>query len=219
MKWNEQIAADRKKLSEMKSVKEKLLFVWDYYRFGFLAGAVVLVLLVSFLIQSVFAPRPLFYAVFLNSDAAIRECDPSLLEKEAEKAGLNTKKKIDVDDTLHLGQKQQEEEDMSTRQVLLALFSLGEVDLFVCEEEYFEAYAREGAFLDLSQYEELKEILASDGYSVTLLEDQSERTCGVWLKDGVLFEAGYYHKPVLAGICEQGKLQKNALDFLIQITE
>ena len=91
--------------------------------------------------------------------------------------------------------------DPSTVQVLAALFSAGDMDLFAADEQVYQRYAGQDGFEDLSLYlsEDLLKAHEADLYYATV--DGGQILSGIWLRQGSpLHQAGYYSEDVIIGI-------------------
>ncbi len=145
------IAQFRKDRETIRSLhgKKKLQFIWDYYKIpiivlGFAAVIAVLAVLVR-------SPKKdtAVYIVWVNAvsqdentyfDELLHEADPAFSEKFTD---LNT--------GYSLGIEGNEASDAQTLQVLAALFGVGDLDIYIADETYFDRYERKDAFTDLSE--------------------------------------------------------------------
>ena len=194
MKLNERLRADREVYASLEG-KEKLYFVWDYYKIPIIALVCALVLLAVSLATGAGAKKTAMYAVFVNSAAAVTEPDPEALNSLLREGGVDMEgKAIDITANLTLGQALDESYDGQTTQVLAAMFGISGLDVFAADQAVFDRYASQDAFMDLSLLLE-PELLEGFTGELCYYENSEGRTIlgGLVLKPGSpLHEAGYY---------------------------
>ena len=216
MKLHETISQDKEKLSRLDK-KGKALFLWDYYKIPILAAAVVLFIATIAFFDSLGRKDVLFYAVLLNSDDQAVEADQSVFDSLMESSGYDMDRKtVDIRTDLRLGDEYNSQQDGQTLQVLTALFAISDMDIYVSPKEYFDLFARDEGFADLSQILE-QDLLNRYRDSLYYYE---EKPCGIILKNGsVLHQAGYYHDEVIIGIVTNAVNRQAAIDFLSGLLE
>ncbi len=214
MKFKDRIAADKKAVAALPP-KEKLLFLWDYYKAPILAAGIVLALLVLTLAIRGDTRDVAMYAVFVNSDMTEQTPDPEPLNDLLEQGGTDLHNRtVDITANLTLGQSLDESYDGQTVQVLAALFGISGLDLFAAEEETFEKYASQDAFLDLSLFLEPELLENPYRYENT---DGHTIVGGVYLEDSLLHRLGYYHEGILVGIAARAQNLDEAVAFMKQL--
>ncbi len=215
MKLSEIISHDREKMEKMNR-KQKLQFIWDYYKFPIIGIAAALFIGITAALNSIGRKDVIMYAVLVNSDARAIECDEAALSSLMENAGYDmSRKKIDIRTDLNMGEQYSPEKDAETLQVLTALFAISDMDIYVAPQYYFDIFARDDGFGDLSQI--LSEELMRE-YADRLYYYSENRPCGIIL-DGssVLHKAGYYHGEVIIGIVGNALNGQQAADFLSEL--
>ena len=214
-RWLDQLEKDRKQFKELPDKKSKLTFLYDYYKVPIIIALIVVFLLGSFIFRSVFTVPVKMRAVLVNSDSLVVEGDESVFEEIYGLTDRRDRGKIDVRTDLFLSE-EEGREDMSSLEVLSALFTLGEVDLYVSDPAHFDSFAKQDAFADLSVLldEETLEKAKEDLYTVTK-DDGTSVPFGILLKeDSFLQKAGYYHHDVVLGIAASGEHMEEASAFL-----
>lgn len=215
MRISEMLKRDRERLAQMDR-RQKVQFIWDYYKIPIIAAAVVIVVGASVLISSLTRGNVTMYAVLVNSDAQAIECDEGVFASALEKAGYDlTGRKVDVRVDLNMGEQYSPEKDGETLQVLTALFAISDMDIYVAPKYYFDIFARDDGFADL------KQILTEEQlsrYRDILYYYSADKPCGIILNDGsLLHKAGYYHSEVIIGIVGNAVNMQAATDFLKQL--
>ena len=210
MKISEMIRKDRQKLSEMTGLSSKIRFLWDYYKAPIIAVTLVLTIGLISVLNNIGRANVNLYVVLLNNDTIIRECDESI---------FNDTKTVNVNTELSVGIGSDEAADMETMQVLTALFSISDLDVYVAPREYFDYFAANNGFADLNVLMD-KNLLAE--YSADLYkydETAANRPVqGIILHKGSpLHEAGYYHGDVIVGVVKNAVHFDEAVAFLQQL--
>lgn len=219
MKIKERIKADRKVFSSL-SGQSKAYFIWDYYKIPIIAT--VSVLLLALLAALTWAGKRdvAMYAVFVNSDAAVAQTKPEQLDALLVRSEVDMDgKTIDITADLTLGQDEFQENDGQTIQMLAALFGISGLDVFAAEEETFDRYALQDAFVDLSLFLE-PELYESNGCKPYWYVGGDGRTIlgGIVLKPGsALHEAGYYHTDAVIGVAANAENLDTAVAFVQQV--
>ena len=219
MRLLDQIRKDRKQLQELPDRQSRLQFIWDYYKIPILAVLFIVTVALIGMINAGRNADVVMRAVLLNSDAVISECDETLFSKTFEDAGVDMKgKKVEVNDKLSLERDYTSDEDGQTLQVIAAMLTMGDLDLFVADEKQFARFSEEGIFADLNKLIE-KEILdrfADDVYR-TIDSQGNEMIAGIVLhEDSPLHKAGYYHENVILGVVSSGNDMEEAIVFVKQ---
>ena len=220
MKLSEMLKEDRQKLAALPDRKRKLEFIWDYYKIPILAIVFVAVILITSLVNNIGRDKICMYAVLLNNDSLVVSCDETVFDKTMALAGYDMKKKtVSVNSELSLGREHNETADVETLQVLTALFTISDLDVYVADKQYFDYFADEDGYADLSRLIDQK-LLNEHGDDLYYYTGKSGNRvlAGIILHQGsVLHKAGYYHDDVIIGISARAEHLDEALDFLKQI--
>ena len=219
MKLKKRLKADREILRTLNR-EERLLFIWDYYKIPILASVSTLVLLVMALSSWAGKKDVAMYAVFINSDVSVVQTQPERLDALLAEAGVDMEgKTVDITADLTLGKDYSNETDGQTIQILASLFGISGLDVFAAEQESFDRYVTQDAFVDLSLFLEpaLYEKSGVVPYWYTG-SDGREILGGIVLKPGsVLHEAGYYHTDVIVGVAANAQNLEEVMAFVKQL--
>lgn len=219
MKLRDRILADRQVLRTLRG-REKLYFIWDYYKIPIIALVCAGVILALSLATAAGVKDTAMYAVFINSDAAVTEPDAEALNDLLRRGGVDMEgKAIDITANLTLGQTLDEVYDGQTTQVLAAMFGISGLDVFAADRPVFDRYASQDAFMDLSLLIEPELLEAFPGELYRCENSEGRQILGgLVLKPGSpLHRAGYYHDDVVIGIANSAQFSEEARIFLREI--
>lgn len=215
MKLKERLKSDRETLRKLDR-QGQLLFIWDYYKIPILAAASALVLLVMVFASWMGKKDVAMYAVFVNSDAAVVQVKPELLEEVLGDAVDMDGKAIDITADLALGKEYNNDTDGQTIQILAALFGISGLDVFAAEQETFDRYAVQDAFVDLSLFLEAELCQKNNVTPYRYVGSDGREILGglVLHSDTVLHKAGYYHGDVVIGVASNAQNLEEAVAFV-----
>lgn len=217
MKISEKIQRDKKQFQELPNRNSKITFIWDYYKVPILLILSVLAILLTIFISNIGRKDASMYVVLLNSDSSWRECDSTVFDKVLENSELDLKNKtVDINDKLRIGEENTATADVETLQVLTALFTISDLDLYVADKQYFDYFVEDAGYCDLSLLID-KEILEKHHDDLYYVTDSKGNTTlsGIVLHDGsLLHEAGYYHDDVIMGVPANAFNMDVAIDFI-----
>lgn len=197
--------------------RRRLEFIWDYYRIPIIAAASILALLLLGAVFNIGRGDTAMYVVLVNAG---EDVESSVFDELLERSGMELNgKTVHVASNYKLGGEFSEAYDAQTLQVLAALFSIGDLDLFGADEAVFRSYAVKDAFVDLSLFIE-KALL--ERHEADLLRytnsDGQEIVGGIRLHAGSpLHRAGYYAGDVLLGIPSQAEHLEEAIAAIRQL--
>ncbi|MBQ9036434.1 MAG: hypothetical protein IJ115_03125 [Erysipelotrichaceae bacterium] len=220
MKWREQLEKDKKQLAELKTTEKKIQFIWDYYKIPIITVTVVVAILIISAISNIGRQNTKMYVVLLNNDSLVSECDETVFNRMLENGGIDmSKSKVDVNKDLSLGREHNEAADMETLQVLTALFSISDLDVYVADKENFDYFVKEDGFANLNV---LLDRNLLEEYEDDLYVYQDSRgntvTGGIILhSDSLLHKAGYYHDDVIIGIVGRAVNLDEAVTFVNEL--
>ncbi|MBE6125656.1 MAG: hypothetical protein E7186_04935 [Erysipelotrichaceae bacterium] len=220
MKLSEQIRKDRARLNEMQSAASKLRFIWDYYKAPIIAVTLALTIRLLSLLNNIGRTNVNLYVVLLNNDTIFRECDETVFNDTMNRRGIEMKKKtVNVNTELSIGLSGDDGADMGTMQVLTALFSISDLDVYVAPREYFDYFAANNGFADLNVLID-KDVLAKYSDDFYYYNDNAENQLvqGIILhSDSLLHRAGYYHGDVIIGVVGNAVHFDEAVTFVQQL--
>ena len=220
MTFIERLNKDRQQLFRLPDNKSRITFIWDYYKIPIIVFLSVLLLSVILLISDIGRKDASMYVVLLNNDSSLRECDSTIFDETLKKTDLDLKgKSVDVNDKLSVGQEGNEAEDVETMQILTALFTISDLDLYVADKQYFDYFLEDGGYADLSLLidQNFLERYKDDLY---YWENQygQKTLCGIILhNDSMLHKAGYYHNDVIMGVVANANNLQVAVEFIRQM--
>ena len=203
MNLTKQIAKDKEQFEKLPDKKSRITFIWDYYKVPIIAAFTLLCFLAVIISTNLKRSDVSVYAVLINSDSLIAECDDTVFDELFKETDLDLKgRHADINDRFFLGMKDNDSEDAETLQVLSAMFSLDEIDIYVADREHFDLFCKEGAFEDLGSIIP-EETQKKNENMLYRYEESSGKTtiAGIILKeDSPLHKAGYYHNEVILGM-------------------
>lgn len=208
----DRIKRDIDTISKIDDKKEKYIYLWDYYKLPIVSVAIAVVVLLVALLSTLGKESKILYVVLLNNDSSVVEVDESVFINELNKAGVNIENKtVDVNAYLSLGN--DNSQDGETLQVLNALFSLTDLDVYVSPKEQFDIFGEKDAFCDLSLLID-KELLNNHRDDLYIYKDTNNKNVvgGIVLHDNsIIHKAGYYHNDVIIGVANNGVNLENAI--------
>jgi len=220
MSFTERLNKDREQLSRLPDNKSRFMFIWDYYKIPIIVVLSVLALFVILLVSNIGRKDASMYVVLLNNDSSLHECDSTIFDETLKKTEIDLKgKSVDVNDKLSAGREGNEAEDIETMQILTALFTISDLDLYVADKKYFDYFLKDGGYADLSLLldQDLLERYKDDLY---YWENQNGQKilCGIILhEDSLLHKAGYYHDDVIMGVVANANNLDAAIGFIRQM--
>ena len=220
MKLAKQFKKDIETVKNIPSKERKISFIMEYYGVAIVSIVVILALVIGGSVKALTKDKTIMYAVLVNTDALVTETNDTIFNQILADSGMDMKKKtVDINKELFIGLNQNEEEDVRTLQVLSALFTVSDLDLFVSDSTTFDIFALRDAFANLSVLLEptlLKEY-EEDLYYVE--GSNGEKYVGgiILHQDSKLHKAGFYHNDVVIGIANNAVYFDTALELLKQI--
>ena len=222
MKLTYKIKRDKEQFDKLKDSRSKILFLWDYYKELILLVLAAFSICVILAVSNIGRKDASMYVVLLNNDTIYRECDRQVFDRILEGSNLDLKnKQVDVNENLRVGLGEEDMADIETLQVLTALFTISDLDLYAAPKEWFDYFAKEGGYADLSLLID-KQVLQKHGKDLYYSKDEKGREIlsGIILHEGSpLHEAGYYHDDVIIGVPVHAVNMDVAVSFLKLLLE
>ena len=217
MKLSEKLERDKKQLEQLPDSKSRLTFIWDYYKIPIIALLSILAIVMIMFISNIGRKDASMYVVLLNNDSSLVECDSTVFDRVLENSNVDLKNKtVDVNDKLSVGYENNEAADIETLQILTALFTISDLDLYIADKEYFDYFIKDGGYCDLSLLID-KEILDKYSKDLYYFEDSNGKTIlgGIILhNDSIIHKAGYYHDDVIMGVVSNANNMDVAIEFI-----
>ena len=219
MRWREQLEKDKQKWKELPDRQSKLHFLYDYYKVPILAAVLAVAFLGYIAVKSLFVTPVKLYAVLVNNDCLVMDCDAAVFDEIYDKTGYEGKGVIDVRTDLLLQDDESGTQNSGSREVLAALFTLGDLDVYACDIEHFDDYALQDAFVDLSLLSD-EEILSAKNLYQIEKEDGTLITPGILVREGsLLHKAGYYHHDVILAVAVNAGHMEEGIAFIKEFLE
>ena len=217
MNVKEQLKVDLKRYKELKTRGEKAAFLWDYYKYPIIAIGTALVIIILVLLNNISRVKTSMYMVMVNSDAAYVECDDTEVQAILERSDFETGgKKIEINASYTIGSQGSTTSDMETIQVLNALFSISDLDVYVADRTYFDYFSGQDGYADLSLLID-KELLDKWADNLYYIENGAGNKvlAGIILPaDSVFHKAGYYHDEAILGVVARADNLEAAVAFV-----
>lgn len=209
---------DDQKTYKDLSFKEKLCYIWDYYKWRIIAVVaciVTLIITVPGIIEN--SKEVQLYALFLNSNIKGQEYT-SIMDDFVDAANIDMdNKKITLDSSLYIDREAPSSAGMQSSQKLTALFASKTPDVVLSDENNYEFCCSQGAYMDLQEF------LPSDMYEkysdkliMTENPETGEMTAyGLLLTDNEILqkEEAFKFDPIIS-VCVTSDKQDNSLKFI-----
>lgn len=213
---------EKVKISELNSKKEKLQYIWDYYKFPILGAVALVCIVVYFLV--VFATRqadPALTVVFVNNYDDL-SADSEISVGFEEYAGDRLTGAIKLDNNAFFNLANQSDYRNSYYMKVLAYLEGGTTQAVVCEYDNLMGLARSGRLLDLSDD---KVAGLCDRYKEKLVyyenEDGTKTPAGIDITEGLVAQGINIDKGSrvyigLSGFADSYELAQLFIEFLIE---
>lgn len=200
------------------SFKDKLNYIWDYYKWWFIGGIAIIIFL-SATIPTIIENQKenVLYTVFLNSNI-VNTDSTSIMEDYIDAAGIDMdNKRYTLDCSIYIDRKHASTADMQSSQKLTALFSSKTIDVIISDKDNFDFCSSQGA------YKDLRELLPKEfceKYKDYFVEAPNPETgemtaYGLSLDNSqvLLKEKAFGFEPILS-VCLTTEQQDNAISFI-----
>ena len=146
--FKEQSKTEKKKLSEM-TLKEKIEYIWEYYKLHIIGGILVIFVAGSIINGILHPPLPPyigvgFYEIYLGEDF-----DAEFARAVSDALGVETERELEYPHFFISGEDPSAQ--MVIAQKLMAMLSTNELDLLITDNEAFYGFAYESYFMPLSE--------------------------------------------------------------------
>ncbi len=198
--------------------KEKVEHVWEYYKIH-IAVALIVLLTICYIIYRIVNPSPdtILGVGLVNSYTS--EVEENVFDRYLIDTGHDPAEEVaSVRTGLTFGTETSVQ--ITGSQTLTLLVTVGDIDLFISDEEVFEPFASNGCFTLMENIltEEQMEKYADRLYTATIEEDGAQVIVGIWLEeDNPLVEDGYYDGAVLVGIPHKAEHKELAIEVLLYL--
>lgn len=208
-----------RELNNLKQLtpKERIVYLWDYYKISVVVFTLVFALGIAGIFYYFSSGATSLYVVLVNAQETESTVFSELLDANSSGSEQNI---VEVEGSYKLQTGASENADVTTVQVLAALFSIGDMDIFAANEDVFQRYASQGGFEDLEPFlsEDLLTVHTDDLYYTDV--NGVQMLSGIWLREGSpLHTVGYYTDDVVLGIAANAGNFDNALCIVKSMLE
>lgn len=148
----EEAKNERKKLSTM-SLRDKLWYIWEYYKFHIIGIVVFFTVAISIgntVVKNNYETA--FYCAIINARSAA-EANTDYLEKGfKEYLQVDEKTQVIIDSSLQVSYENPNEMGYAVMAKITALIASKELDAMITDTDNIEHYAAAGGFVDLEQF-------------------------------------------------------------------
>lgn len=202
--------------------KQKIQYIWDYYRWTILIVIALIFFLVSLIWHYATYKEPALDVIMVNSNMIYAEEFPEF-DNFYKLAGLDpVDEPISVDASISFSSPENPVSDYYNTQNLSLRVAVGGNDIIFAPATIYDYYAASGSFLDLSAVLSKQEL---EKYADILVYTTDEETgdtypCGVTLsEDNWLLEKQYYSQPCCLGLFVNTDTTELSLDFFHYVLE
>lgn len=197
--------------------KEKIGYIWDYYKLWIIGGCGVLILFVTILIQTLGIHKDTFLQVTLVNADTVTVDNSSLFDDFEKEYCDSAFEKIQVEASLQMKKNDAGSLSGSSYQVLSAEFLTGEIDLLVSDRETFEYLATTNCFGNLEDLLSKDEVEQYEPYFVYAKDAETGKNypVGISLTDCPKFvNENFYQQEAVIGIGALSSHSENAVSML-----
>lgn len=214
--------AEKRKTFKELEPKQKISFIWDYYKWWIIGGALLLFIAANTIPAVIENSKEVaLYAVFINTEIA----DPDstdIIDDFIREQDIDIENKRTVLDTsLIINRNRGDQFSMQCNQKMLALFASNEPDILLCDVDNYDFYAENGCFASLEDilpkelFDRLKPYMLTCSSS-----DNQTIYYGINVKTSkVLAEEKAYKTEPVFSICSKVNQPENAIKFLEYLME
>lgn len=207
---------ERKKLKEM-SFRDKIWYIWEYYKIHMLIGVIVLFLLYAvgvIFYQKTFTTQ--LNAMVINDTGTVSDYG-ELENRFKNRMGYGKKDLVEFDNSVYLSfDGETSEMGYASLAKVTAVVASRDLDLMICDQDSIDHYASNGGYMDLEEAlpEDLWELVKDDVY-YTADEDGSMHPFAIDLKNSHFTEwTNCGLNPAYLGLISNSKRTETAIEFL-----
>lgn len=211
----------KKSFKELKP-KQKVSFIWDYYKWWIIGGILFIVIAANAIPAIIENQKEVaLYAVFVNTEIANPDSTDIIDNYIKEKDIDMENKRTVLDTSLIINRNRGDQFSMQCNQKMLALFASNEPDILLCDADNYDFYAENGCFASLEDvlpkelFEKYKPYMltCSSSDDQTIYYGINVSTSKVLAK-----ENAYTTTPIFS-ICSKVNQPENAIKFLEYLME
>lgn len=209
--------SEREKLREM-SFKNKVGYLWEYYRLHAIAAISVIALL-AYIIHIIITPKieTQLYVAMINNTVDKQALD-ELQEDMTELLQLNTNREnIVINSNFYFNGNIDYE--MNMRQVLVTYIASQDIDILIAPESEFSNYAQNSFLYRLSDLlpTDIYSSLTDQFYLTGTVDDPTETVYGIYASETGLFKdlaPSGFSDPYIIGVIANTRHQGNSVEFI-----
>lgn len=207
---------ERKKLKEM-SFRDKIWYIWEYYKIHMLIGAIILFLLYAggvIIYQKTFTTQ--LNTIIINDTGTLSDYE-ELTNRFKGHMNYGKKDLVAFDNSIYLSfDGATSEMGYASLAKVTAIVASRDLDLMICDQDSIDHYASNGGYMDLEEVlpEDLWELVKDDAY-YTADEDGSVHPFAIDLKNSHFTEwTNCGLDPAYLGLVSNSKRTETAIEFL-----
>lgn len=216
MSFKEQIQIEKEKLSKM-TVKEKIDYIWEYYKYWIIGIAASLFLIYGIVDAQIENSKPTYLYVTMVNSNMVSSGETTLMDDFAEFAQIDqTKTKLNLDTSIQMKADMSDEYSMNSSAKMFAQFAAKTIDATIMNKDMIDFFVDKDAFADL------KTILPTDFYEkhkdrfITGTDSEGNPfICAMDISDSKIFqETNSYAETPYYSIIVNTQNQENSIQFL-----
>lgn len=209
--------AEKKKTFKELTPKQKISFIWDYYKWWIIGSALFIIIAANAIPTIIENSKEVaLYAVFINTEIADPNSTNIIDDFIKEKNIDITDKRTVLDTSLIINRNRGDQFSMQCNQKMLALFASNEPDILLCDIDNYDFYAENGCFASL------EDVLPKDlfeKYKPYMLTCSSSEDQTIYYgidvsTSKILADEGAYKIEPVFSICSKVNQPENAIKFL-----
>lgn len=208
-----ELPSEKEKLKNM-NMKEKLNYLWEYYRFHAL-GVILAIVAIIYVVYQVITPsiNTQFYAAIIDSSVPTEVVD-QYASDFSDYLEFNPKlEDVQINDTFYLSGSG----NYNLQAALTAYIAAREVDVIIAPESLFSNYTMNDYFTKLSEAlpTDIYSSMTDRFYISETTENSDKNAYGIYLNDSDLFEGITYDgEPYVLGILTNYPHSENTIEFI-----
>ena len=147
--FKEQSTAEKKKLKDM-TLKEKIEYIWEYYKLH-ITAAVIVVFIAASVINNVMNPPVPSYAGITFYEVYISDEDNDAIKQVLTEALIENRDEYEIY-MHHMVSGGDPQAEMAIVQKLMAMIMVNEIDIIIAERDVFASFAYEEFLADLNRF-------------------------------------------------------------------
>ena len=200
--------------------KQKLEYIWDYYRWKIITVIAVAVTAISLIHHYATYTEPLLSIIMVNSNMVFSSEFPGL-DEFVETTDIDTLDEIEVDTSIAFSSLENPSSDYTMTESISLRFAVGGNDIIFAPEEIYTYYAASGCMLDLRTLlsdEELEKYKDMLYYTTDETTGETYPCAFILSENNWAVTNGYYSDSCYFGVIynhDNTELSKEFLDYVL----